>query len=66
MNFLIRKCVLTDCIAICALNRDGMGYTYTEKQTGVQLSTVLNDASNVVFVAVNGDEVIGYTHGMPT
>lgn len=63
MNIVIRKCVLNDFDAIHALNRDEMGYSYTEEQTEVQLASVLNDDSNVIFVAVKEDKVIGYIHG---
>ena len=40
-----------------------MGYFYPAEQTTNRLSTILNDSTNAVFVAVNGGEVIGYIHG---
>ena len=63
MEIVIRKCVLNDCAAIRALNTHEMGYSYTEEQTKAQLAAVLKDSSNAIFVAVNDDKVIGYTHG---
>lgn len=63
MEIVIRRCVLSDSDSLYTLNSNEMGYFYPAEQTTNQLSTILNDSTNAVFVAVNGREVIGYIHG---
>lgn len=63
MEIVIRRCVLSDSDSLYTLNSNEMGYFYPAEQTTNQLSTILNDSTNAVFVAVNGGEVIGYIHG---
>lgn len=62
MNFTIREFQLSDSEDIHRLNTDEMGYEFSLDETKEKLLKLINSSSDKIFVAVIGDEVIGYVH----
>lgn len=63
MKITVCRCIPIDYVELHALNINEMGYSSSEEQTKSQLSKILTDTSNAVFVALYDDKVIGYIHG---
>lgn len=61
-GFSIREAVESDANAICQLNSTEMGYPFPLDATIGNLSKLLNNPSNKIFVAVLDDSVVGYVH----
>ncbi len=62
MEFIIRELMLKDSEDIHRLNTEEMGYEFSLDETKEKLLKLLNSESDKIFVAVIGDEVIGYVH----
>lgn len=62
MDFIIRECVLEDCMDIVKLNREEMEYDYPENAAKIQLANLLCDANHKIYVAVIENEIVGYIH----
>lgn len=62
MEFIIRELMLKDSEDIHRLNTDEMGYEFSLDETKEKLLKLINSDSDKIFVAVIGDEVIGYVH----
>jgi len=62
MEFIIRELMLKDSDGIHRLNTDEMGYEFSLDETKEKLLKLINSVSDKIFVAVIGDEVIGYVH----
>ncbi|MBQ5319555.1 MAG: GNAT family N-acetyltransferase [Oscillospiraceae bacterium] len=62
MEFIIRELMLNDSDGIYRLNTDEMGYEFSLDETKEKLLKLINSDSDKIFVAVIGDEVIGYVH----
>lgn len=62
MPFTIRECKSTDAPAICALNREELGYDYPLEETAKKLEAILKSKSDRIFVAEAENTVIGYVH----
>ena len=62
MDFIIRECVLEDCMDIVKLNREEMGYDYPENAAKIQLANLLYDVNHKIYVAVIENEIVGYIH----
>lgn len=62
MSITIRTAETADALAIARLNRLSLGYDYPEDATRENLCTILQSPSDQVYVAVSGDEVVGYVH----
>ena len=61
-GFSIREAVGSDANAICQLNSTEMGHPFPLDATIGNLSKLLNNPSNKIFVAVLDDSVVGYVH----
>ncbi len=61
-NFIIREAVLSDSFDIYNINKSSLGYDYEFEKQKEKIEAVLNDNSQVIFVADNGEKVIGYIH----
>lgn len=59
---IIRKAGLEDAAAIARLNRDALGYEYPPGETRKKLAQALACEKEMVFVAVCGEEIVGYIH----
>lgn len=62
MEFIIRELMLKDSEDIHRLNTEEMGYEFSLDETREKLFKLINSESDKIFVAVIGDEVIGYVH----
>lgn len=62
MKITIRQAALQDAPAISRLNREALGYDYSEEETARKLSLVLRSERDKVFVAAVEETVAGYIH----
>lgn len=62
MNYIIRKAELKDSVDICTLNSAELKYNYSVQGTIVNLTDIVEDKKQSVFVAVSENTVIGYVH----
>ena len=61
-NFIVRQAVISDAKDIYYINKTSLGYDYDlEKQKG-KIEAVLNDSTQVIFVAETNNKVVGYIH----
>ena len=58
----IRPAVIADSGDICGLNARELGYDYPQEKTREKLEGLLESASDKVFVAECGGQVVGYIH----
>lgn len=61
-SFTIRKAVISDSYDIYHINKTSLGYDYDYEKQKAKIKAVLNDNSQVIFVADIGDKVVGYIH----
>lgn len=61
-SFMIRKAVISDSYDIYHINKTSLGYDYDYEMQKAKIKAVLNDNSQVIFVADIGDKVVGYIH----
>ncbi len=62
MDFSIRMAETKDSKAICILNTEELGYNYPIDNTAINLSDIINDSKQCVYVAEFDNTVIGYIH----
>lgn len=62
MQVKIREFQMADCKAIYDLNRDEMGYEYPLEATKAKLLQLSSSQHDKIYVAVVGEEVVGYVH----
>lgn len=53
---------MSDSDGIHRLNTDEMGYEFSLNETKEKLLKLINSESDKIFVAIIGDEVVGYVH----
>ena len=61
-DFIIRHAEITDAEDIYCINKTSLGYDYDLDKQRNNLESVLNDRTQVIFVAVLGNKVVGYIH----
>ena len=61
-DFIIRQAEITDAEDIYNINKTSLGYDYDLHKQKNNLESVLNDKTQVIFVAVLGNKVVGYIH----
>ena len=61
-DFIIRQAEITDAEDIYYINKTSLGYDYDLHKQKNNLESVLNDKTQVIFVAVLGNKVVGYIH----
>lgn len=62
MDFTIREFQPSDSEGIHRLNTDEMGYEFSLEETAAKLLMLSQSSSDKIFVAVSGNEVVGYIH----
>ena len=62
MEVSIRECQTNDYRAIYELNKDSMGYDYPVELTKDNLTKILMDKRNKIFVATVNENIVGYIH----
>ncbi len=61
-DFIIRRAKISDSEDIYYINKTSLGYEYDLDKQRNNLKAVLNDKTQVVFVADIGNKVVGYIH----
>lgn len=61
-NFIIRKAQISDSNDIYHINKTSLGYDYDFEKQKKKIEAVLNDDSQVIFVADIRNKVVGYIH----
>lgn len=62
MNLQIREARTEGYTSICKLSREQLGYDFPPDETRTKLAALLNRSSDKIFVAVQGQHVVGYVH----
>lgn len=62
LDFIIRKAINSDSFDIYSINKSSLGYDYELGKQKNKIEAVLNDRSQVIFVACTKEKVIGYIH----
>ena len=62
MDLTLRPARPEDAAALSKLNREEMGYDYSEEKTTEHLNALLEDPTHCILVAQAGGEVVGYLH----
>ncbi len=62
IDFIIRNAEVSDAEDIYYINKTSLGYGYDLEKQRENLQAVLNDKTQVIFVADIGDKVVGYIH----
>ena len=60
----IREIISTDFKDIYLLSEE-LGYEYEEQKVKKRIEFIMKNTKDVIFVAQQNDEVIGYIHGSP-
>lgn len=58
----IRECTILDSMDISLLNKNEMGYDYSASDTKEKLKQLLNDSNHKIYVAIAGEQIVGYVH----
>lgn len=61
-SYTIRKVMLSDTDDIYHINKTSLGYDYDSAKQRNKIQNVINDPSQVIFVADTGNKVVGYIH----
>ena len=61
-NYFIREAVITDAEDIYYINKTSLGYNYDFEKQKAKIEVVLNDKTQVIFVAECDNKVVGYIH----
>lgn len=61
-NYIIRKVEIFDADDIYYINKTSLGYDYDSAKQRNKIQNVINDPSQVIFVADVGNKVVGYIH----
>lgn len=61
-NYFIREAVITDAEDIYYINKTSLGYDYDFEKQKSKIEVVLNDKTQVIFVAECDNKVVGYIH----
>jgi predicted N-acetyltransferase YhbS len=59
-KMLVREVELADAPSIRDINREALGYEFPAEDTAAQLERIIRAPNVVLFVAVEGSEVLGY------
>lgn len=61
-NFIVRQAVISDAKDIYYINKTSLGYDYDLEKQKNKIQVVLNDSTQVIFVAECNNKVVGYIH----
>lgn len=62
MKIDVRKCMISDAPFIHGLIQQHLGYEYPADKFEENLRRVMSDPSNIIYVAENGSQLLGYAH----
>ena len=61
-SFIIRQAKISDAKDIYYINKTSLGYDYDFEKQKLKIEAVLNDETQVIFVAEIDSKVVGYIH----
>ena len=61
-NFIVRQAVISDAKDIYYINKTSLGYDYDLEKQKAKIQAVLNDSTQVIFVAETNNKVVGFIH----
>lgn len=61
-SFIVRQAVISDAKDIYYINKTSLGYDYDLEKQKAKIQAVLNDSTQVIFVAETDNKVVGYIH----
>ena len=61
-NFIVRQAVISDAKDIYYINKTSLGYDYDLEKQKAKIQAVLNDSTQVIFVAETDNKDVGYIH----
>lgn len=61
-KFIVRQAVISDAKDIYYINKTSLGYDYDLEKQKAKIQAVLNDSTQVIFVAETNNKVVGYIH----
>ena len=61
-NFIVRQAVISDAKDIYYINKTSLGYDYDLEKQKAKIQAVLNDSTQMIFVAETNNKVVGYIH----
>lgn len=62
MDIIIRNCTPDDAPDLARINRERMGYDYSEADTREKLIKLIGRSGDRIFVADDGGRAVGYVH----
>lgn len=62
IKFVVRKAVISDAEDIYYINKTSLGYEYDFEKQKRKIEAVLNDETQIIFVAESDNKVVGYIH----
>ena len=63
MNITVRKCMISDAANVRALSKKALGFDYPADQFEANIRRLMASPSNVIYVAENNGNFVGYAHG---
>ncbi len=61
-SFIVRQAIISDAKDIYYINKTSLGYDYDLEKQKAKIQAVLNDSTQVIFVAETNNKVVGYIH----
>ena len=61
-TFVVRKVKLADAEDIYHINKTSLGYDYDSDKQKIKIKNVIDDETQVIFVADIGNKIVGYIH----
>lgn len=61
-SFIVRQARISDAKDIYYINKTSLGYDYDLEKQKAKIQAVLNDSTQVIFVAETNNKVVGYIH----
>lgn len=59
---MIRECQIDDIKGLYLLNKNDLGYDYSQEKMKKQIIKILNKETDKIYVAQIDDQIIGYIH----
>ena len=64
LQIKLREAILSDAEMLYRLNKDELGYNFDLENTRIRLTSILNNLSHKIIVALVDEEIVAYVHGV--
>lgn len=61
-SFIVRKAKVSDAEDIYYINKTSLGYDYDSEKQRNKIKNIINDSTQIIFVAAVENKVVGYIH----